>query len=956
MKLVGKAILVVITVAMAVTMSFLVVIPNGTAKAQDSTFTVNSTGDTIDQSHPAQIVYSGDDIVVTMSLTGVSDQLTFNQSHVEDNRLEYSWGVRIDTDGNVSTGDGAGYDVEISLTHFKPPGNSPFTGTILDGTQKNTWVLSGSSYLFAHNIEAEIDHDTKSIIMIAKQSWEEFADFDINDRFCCKTYYYSPSGSVQDITSDNPPGSNIVSDPEGDVSYSFVDITGGKVQLPDTIQPSVSLTNHVISHTADYSVTFTIAEDVAEGEYIIIAFPAGTYITNIDATDCTIAATSGIGSDAFVATKATSISKSDETLTITLPDVNTQDKIGTGATVEVIANDVINPPIPGDYTLTVATSGETTPVESASYAIETPTIPPVPGIVQLYNPVDILMAQYTGDDAIQSAIDDAWAGWTVKVGAGTYTEGVADFVYDSLTIVSTDSAATTIINGAWTVNKASMTLDGLTINGEMTITGDKATVKNCAIGKNNSAGAEDLLTFNVAAGTGSVTGCTFDTTLGATVDNAIVVTTAGLTVSSCSFILDSGDTAVATANAVTVKDCPSITGSGGIGVAATAGTSTILGSTFDGLATAFNITAGAVLTIKQNTIKNSTGDAINIAGAATKATITGNDINTTAATKYAVVLAADVVANANVFVMFNNITDNTLNVKNAHVTLTLDATHNWWGAATGPVSTSISGLVNTSAYLSGAVTSGAGAIAINQTSLAAKTTAGVDVTADAAAGVIGASQYAANPAPGAPPYPALANGYFDVYVGTPGAITTITIKLYGAVTADTGAYVWSALGGTWIKCSSQAVNIFGGFVYITVDITTVPSIVDLAGLPFALVEPPAEPAIEATIDFNPDTLNLKSKGKVVTVYIELPEGYDVEEIDISTVMLNGIVPALAHPTDVGDYDSDGVPDLMVKFDRSDVQDVLEPGNEVEVTVSGQLTDGTSFEGADTIRVIAKGKK
>ena len=112
----------------------------------------------------------------------------------------------------------------------------------------------------------------------------------------------------------------------------------------------------------------------------------------------------------------------------------------------------------------------------------------------------------------------------------------------------------------------------------------------------------------------------------------------------------------------------------------------------------------------------------------------------------------------------------------------------------------------------------------------------------------------------------------------------------------------------------------------------------------------------ATVDFDPDTLNLKSKGKVVTVYIELPEGYDVEKTDVSTVMLNGIVPALAHPTDVGDYDSDGVSDLMVKFDRSDVQDVLEPGNEVEVTVSGQLTDGTSFEGADTIRVIEKEKK
>ena len=95
---------------------------------------------------------------------------------------------------------------------------------------------------------------------------------------------------------------------------------------------------------------------------------------------------------------------------------------------------------------------------------------------------------------------------------------------------------------------------------------------------------------------------------------------------------------------------------------------------------------------------------------------------------------------------------------------------------------------------------------------------------------------------------------------------------------------------------------------------------------------------------------------MVTVYIELPESYNVEEIDIATVMLNGIVPALAHPTDAGDYDSDGVSDLMVKFDRSDGQDVLEPGNEVELTVSGELTDGTPFEGADTIRVINKGKK
>ena len=110
--------------------------------------------------------------------------------------------------------------------------------------------------------------------------------------------------------------------------------------------------------------------------------------------------------------------------------------------------------------------------------------------------------------------------------------------------------------------------------------------------------------------------------------------------------------------------------------------------------------------------------------------------------------------------------------------------------------------------------------------------------------------------------------------------------------------------------------------------------------------------ILVTLEFKPDTLNLESMGKLVTVYIELPMGYDVGQIDVSTIVLNGVVPALEKPIEVGDHDSDGVPDLMVKFDRSDVQDVLKPGgDEVKVMVSGELTDGTLFEGIDTIRTI-----
>lgn len=122
-----------------------------------------------------------------------------------------------------------------------------------------------------------------------------------------------------------------------------------------------------------------------------------------------------------------------------------------------------------------------------------------------------------------------------------------------------------------------------------------------------------------------------------------------------------------------------------------------------------------------------------------------------------------------------------------------------------------------------------------------------------------------------------------------------------------------------------------------------------------------EEVIPATVDFDPDTLNLKSKGKYVTAYIELPESYDVANIDISTVKISTVsmedgIPAELSPTQVGDYDNDGVADLMVKFDRASVQAaVATTGGAVELTVSGELTDGSTFEGTDTIRVIDQGK-
>lgn len=122
--------------------------------------------------------------------------------------------------------------------------------------------------------------------------------------------------------------------------------------------------------------------------------------------------------------------------------------------------------------------------------------------------------------------------------------------------------------------------------------------------------------------------------------------------------------------------------------------------------------------------------------------------------------------------------------------------------------------------------------------------------------------------------------------------------------------------------------------------------------------------LDAAIDIKPDTLNLKSKGKNVTAYIELPDGYNVEQIDVSTVAIaeiNGIelsepINAKLSPTGVGDYDLDGIPDLMVKFSREELvklKGTVNFGSEAEISISGELFDSTTFSGSDSTRIIKK---
>lgn len=115
--------------------------------------------------------------------------------------------------------------------------------------------------------------------------------------------------------------------------------------------------------------------------------------------------------------------------------------------------------------------------------------------------------------------------------------------------------------------------------------------------------------------------------------------------------------------------------------------------------------------------------------------------------------------------------------------------------------------------------------------------------------------------------------------------------------------------------------------------------------------------ITVNVEYCPRTLNLKSEGKWITAFIELPKELDAYNVDAASIMLNGTI--LADKVHVEDSHL-----LVVKFSRAEVieliKDLLEKidfqciGTEVSLTLTGKFTDGQTFQGNNTISVIHYG--
>jgi hypothetical protein len=143
----------------------------------------------------------------------------------------------------------------------------------------------------------------------------------------------------------------------------------------------------------------------------------------------------------------------------------------------------------------------------------------------------------------------------------------------------------------------------------------------------------------------------------------------------------------------------------------------------------------------------------------------------------------------------------------------------------------------------------------------------------------------------------------------------------------------------------------GKTVYSTARVVTEKITAEINKHPQAENETSGNETVNATLNIDPDTLNFKSQGNYITAYMELPEG---ENVNTTTIYLNGTIPVEAWPIYIGDTDEDGLTDFMVKFNRQAViqwlRGIITTDGNVTLTVTGNV-EGKAFEGSDAIRCI-----
>jgi hypothetical protein len=279
--------------------------------------------------------------------------------------------------------------------------------------------------------------------------------------------------------------------------------------------PTVTLStgDNVISAACTYTIFFQISTALTGGagnDEIVVTFPTGTDCSGLLLTDVTVGATSGIGVGALATNNPAAVGVG---ATNNILEIQPQGNIGAGATVQVVAglaaaNEVVNAPGLGTYTLSVGTQTNVpavieAAVDSNEFTLVEPTPTPLPGVVKYYNSADVLINQ---TNSIVTAVAACSAGWSIEVYQGTYDENATITIPAGVTVEAPDGPVVTVITdanlagggGDVVLGGAAAVLDGFTVTGGVTVNAN-ATVQNCVL--SNAAGAA----LSVATGTGATT-------------------------------------------------------------------------------------------------------------------------------------------------------------------------------------------------------------------------------------------------------------------------------------------------------------------------------------------------------------------------------------------------------------------------------------------------------------------
>lgn len=556
--------------------------------------------------------------------------------------------------------------------------------------------------------------------------------------------------------------------------------------LADVSAPTVSVSPTTISNNSTYTITFNTTRQLSTGGNITIAFPSDTQIQTGNVTNnVSVTTSTGTNSTANINGLDASGDNATRTLVVKLNSANVQIRADSQVTVVLGSQIIKNPYKPGNYSLNVSTSNETTPVASAGYSITLPSLgPKIPPFVIGKNAAGEIIFNNGTWDLNEVINTPNVTRIEVGLGGGGFNTTINANV-SGQTIIATGSGDLFYVPPGALV--LSMSADNVTIIG-FKIHGDSSATANAVLvtGRNNA-----------------IQNCTFERRISSN---------GSLILSGCYF-----------------------TGNGS-GISVTNGTAAISNSIFPAMSDNALLVSGGNVTVTGCTF---TGSAQNVSAANGVISVSGG----------MVFLAGNVIAPAADSNFVFHISGGTVTARynslsNAMVVRqtagTADFVRNWWGTNTGPEQSTVNGTISFTPFLNRPVTGGR--IALNSANFSTAASAlGVDIISTNAtngsplsAGVIAAARYYSNPLSD---FPLLVStlGFYDIDVSQPAAGSTITIKLFNSEVTSESRIFYAGQNGDWTQLSQQGVVVTNGYAYTTLTETSTPPVKDLTGMAFALV-------------------------------------------------------------------------------------------------------------------------